>query len=142
MGFFEKYLSLFKLGAGVIAAVAILMLGIHIGKTDTALTNTTEQNKQLTQKLGDMGKFMTQYQSLVAERDALQMQNQQLQANNDKLTKEKQDANQNSTLQLISTLRDPANAGMYTGTADCGEAGNYPEVFGTIVGPSSGSTRH
>lgn len=142
MAFIDKYLGLFKLGAGVIAIVAVLMFGIHIGKTETALANSTDQNKELVKKLGDLGTFMTDYQNLVKQRDDLQVQNQQLQASNDKLTKEKQDANQNSTLQLISTLRDPANAGLYTGTADCGEAGNYPEVFGTLVGPGSGNAQH
>lgn len=142
MSIFEKYLGLFKLGAGVIALVATLMLGIHIGSTETALARTTDQNTDLIKKLGGMETFMAEYQALVHERDGLQAKNVELQASNDKLTKEKQDANQNSTLQLISTLRDPANAGMYSGTADCGEAGSYPEVFGTLVGPGSGSPRH
>jgi hypothetical protein len=141
MAFIEKYLTAIKWGGLLLALAAWTAFIWSASATRVELNTAKTTNGQLQTQLQNKDQYLKEYQTLVDDNRALRDKLDVAVSQNNQLIQERQNANQAATLDLLSTLRDPARS-VYAKDSNCGEAGSYPTVFGTSFGgtvPSTGN---
>lgn len=130
----EKYATAIKWGGLLLGLLAWSLFIWTTATTRTELAHSRSDNGQLKQQLESKDQYLKDYQDLVSANAALRDKLDIATSQNDKLLQERLNANQAATLDLLTTLRDPTRS-VYAENSNCGEAGNYPAVFGTTFGP-------
>lgn len=139
LAFIKQYLTAFKWGGLLLALIVWTVFIWTTATTRVELSTVKTANGQLTTQLQGKDQYLKDYQTLVNNNLDLRNKLDIATSQNNQLIQERQNANQAATLDLLSTLRDPARS-VYAKDSNCGEAGNYPTVFGTSfngAGPRS-----